>query len=98
MTLLGASGEALAAELEKADALATNRHLFHVPDGVAYLAGNSLGLQTRAASQAVNETMHSWAIHGVEGHALGEFPWVNYHAMRSTPRPVWSARTRVRRL
>ena len=80
MTLLGASGEALAAELEKADALPTHRHLFHLPDGIAYLAGNSLGLQTRAASQAVNEAMQSWAIHGVEGHALGEFPWVNYHA------------------
>ena len=57
MTLLGASGEALAAELEKADALPTHRHLFHLPDGIAYLAGNSLGLQTRAASQAVNEAM-----------------------------------------
>ena len=55
--LLGPAGAALAAELEAADPVPSRRDLFLVPDGVAYLAGNSLGLQPRAAREAVDDVL-----------------------------------------
>jgi kynureninase len=80
--LLGPEGEARARELEAAAADgdgASRRHLFAVPDGVAYLAGNSLGLQPLAVRDAVTEVLDSWARRGVGGHLEGEHPWVPYH-------------------
>ena len=47
--------------LEDADAVPSRRDRFLVPDGVAYLAGNSLGLQPRAARDAVDDVLDAWA-------------------------------------
>jgi kynureninase len=77
--LLGPEGEARARELDAADDGTSQRHLFAVPDGVAYLAGNSLGLQPLTVRAAVDEVLDSWAARGVGGHLEGEHPWVPYH-------------------
>ena len=83
--MLGPAGAALAAELEAADPVPSRRDLFLVPDGVAYLAGNSLGLQPRAAREAVDDVLDAWATRGVEGHEHGAYPWMPYHeTMRET--------------
>jgi kynureninase len=83
--LLGPAGEELAERLEASDEFGSHRDLFLVPDGVAYLAGNSLGLQPRAVREAVDDVLDSWAERGVEGHVAGPFPWVPYQdTMRET--------------
>jgi kynureninase len=83
--LLGPAGATAAAELEEADPLPSRRDLFLVPAGVAYLAGNSLGLQPRAARAAVDEVLDAWASSGVDAHLDGVHPWVPYHeTMRDT--------------
>jgi kynureninase len=91
--LLGPAGAELAAELEAADAVASCRDLFLVPDGVAYLAGNSLGLQPRVARAAVEDVLDAWATSGVAGHFEGGYPWAPYHAtMRETVANLVGAR------
>ena len=83
--LLGPAGATLATELEEADPVPSRRELFLVPPGVSYLAGNSLGLQPRAARDAVDEVLDAWASSGVAGHLEGAHPWVPYHeTMRDT--------------
>ena len=83
--LLGPAGATLAIELEEADPVPSRRELFLVPPGVSYLAGNSLGLQPRAARDAVDEVLDAWASSGVAGHLEGAHPWVPYHeTMRDT--------------
>ena len=83
--LLGAAGAALAAELEDADDVPTRREQFVVPEGVAYLAGNSLGLQQHAVRAAVDDVLEAWSTLGVDAHEHGAFPWLPYHeTMRET--------------
>ncbi len=77
--MLGPAGATLAAELEAADPVPSRRDLFCIPDGVAYLAGNSLGLQPRAARGAVEEVLEAWASSGVNAHLEGSYPWATYH-------------------
>jgi len=54
---------------------ATSRH----PE-LAYFAGNSLGLQPRAARAAISAELDDWALHAVEGHHRAAHPWLPYHA------------------
>ena len=73
-----------AAHLDATDPLAAFRHEFHLPPGpdgqpCAYLCGNSLGLQPKAARAAVEQEFASWEQHGVEGHFHGTSPWMHYH-------------------
>ncbi len=90
--LLGPGGEALALALEAADDVPTRRAQFAVPPWlggrepeVAYLAGNSLGLQPHAARAAIDDVLDSWATLGVAGHGEGAYPWMPYHeTMRET--------------
>lgn len=52
------------------------------PDGAArawaYLAGNSLGLQPRAARAAIADELDEWAQLGVEGWFEAREPWLEY--------------------
>jgi kynureninase len=73
-----------AAALDAQDPLARLRASFHVPrhtDGsqAVYLCGHSLGLAPKRAIQFISEEMDAWTRHGVEGHFIGERPWVSYH-------------------
>jgi len=72
-----------AQKMDREDALREWRDRFFIPTGVdglpsTYLCGNSLGLQPKSASQAVNSIMSSWAERGVEGYFTGAEPWVDY--------------------
>jgi len=77
------STEAYALAADAADPLRTLRGEFHLPrhgdSEMAYFVGNSLGLQPRRAATLVNEELRSWASQAVEGHFLGERPWMHYH-------------------
>jgi kynureninase len=73
-----------AAQLDAADPLAHFREEFHIPAGpdgrpCAYLCGNSLGLQPKAARAAVEQEFDAWERLGVEGHFHGTSPWLHYH-------------------
>jgi kynureninase len=46
---------------------------------VLYFCGNSLGLEPRAAREAVNTELDDWRDLAVEGHFKGELPWFGYH-------------------
>lgn len=80
-TYLATEEWALAADA--ADPLADFRSEFFVPrhEGgeIAYFCGNSLGLQPRAARQAVIDELDNWAELAVEGHFRGRLPWLDYH-------------------
>ena len=69
-----------------------HRELFHVPPAeggryaeVAYLAGNSLGLQPRATRAELLEDLDAWAHLGVEGHLDAKRPWLPYHELLTEP-------------
>jgi kynureninase len=69
-----------------------HRELFHVPAAtggpyaeVAYLAGNSLGLQPMATRDGLLGDLDAWARLGVEGHLQGERPWLPYHQLLTEP-------------
>lgn len=65
-----------------------HRELFHVPPAeggkypqVAYFAGNSLGLQPRAASAELDAEVTAWRTLAVEGHTDGARPWLSYQEL-----------------
>jgi len=64
--------------LEASDPLPSLRDEFHVPEGWAYLAGNSLGLQPKAARAAIEDELVEWARLGVEGWFEAREPWLEY--------------------
>src|SRR5262249_41044872 len=64
--------------LEAADPLPSLREEFLIPDGWAYFAGNSLGLQPRAAQRAIQDELDEWARLGVEGWFESHEPWLEY--------------------
>lgn len=69
---------------DKNDPLARYRDRFHIPKDERdreqlYLAGNSLGLQPRAAWEYVVEELEDWKNYAVEGHFHSRRPWMPYH-------------------
>lgn len=69
-----------------------HRDLFVIPPAaaggfadVAYVAGNSLGLQPKAAREELLEDLDDWARLGVEGHLRARRPWLPYHALLTEP-------------
>ena len=78
--------ESFAHQLDAADPLAPFRPRFHVPRGddgtqLAYLCGNSLGLQPVDAASRVQEELESWARLAVDAHFESATPWYSYHEM-----------------
>ncbi|MBO4206409.1 kynureninase [Micromonospora echinofusca] len=68
------------------------RARFHIPPAeggrypeVAYLAGNSLGLQPRATRDELLADLDAWRTLGVEGHLEAERPWLPYHELLTGP-------------
>lgn len=74
---------AFAKAQDAADPLRAFRDEFHFPQHegkpVVYLTGNSLGLQPKAAADALKQELDDWARFGVEGHFLAKHPWYGYH-------------------
>src|SRR5688572_22289092 len=64
---------------DRHDELREFRDEFHIPPGITYLAGNSLGLQPRRAREYVLQELDDWAALGVEGHFHAKNPWLPYH-------------------
>ena len=71
------SDAARARELEERDPLPSLREEFVVPPW-AYLAGNSLGLQPRAARPAIERELEEWGRLAVEGWFEAAEPWLEY--------------------
>lgn len=73
-----------AAQLDRADPLASFRDRFHIPKhgqgDQIYLCGNSLGLQPKSVQAALQQELDDWARYGVEGHFHAKHPWMPYHA------------------
>jgi kynureninase len=70
--------------LDLADPISKVRQEFYFPhtqgkDAPLYFAGHSLGLMPKAASERINEDLQAWGQWGVEGHFLGDRPWLPYH-------------------
>ncbi len=92
---MASRSKALAALCERADAcdrddsLAPLRAEFLFPQGpggdVAYLCGNSLGLQPRATRAALQGELDDWQRLGVEGHFHARNPWYSYHEPLAAP-------------
>ncbi len=73
-----------AKQLDEKDELSHLRSQFSFPkkeDGtnVIYFCGNSLGLQPKAAINAVQQEMNDWANLAVEAHFRGNTPWTKYN-------------------
>ena len=68
---------------DAADPLRAFRDEFHLPQHegreVIYFTGNSLGLQPKAAADALKQELDDWARLGVEGHFNAKHPWYAYH-------------------
>ena len=58
-----------------------NEFVFPQKDGnpVLYYTGNSLGLQSKRARNAVVEHLDKWGAEAVDGHFIGENQWFNLH-------------------
>lgn len=73
-----------AIDLDTKDASVSYRDRFHIPtraDGTPYiyLCGNSLGLQPKTTSAALEQELKDWQNLGVEGHFHAKNPWMPYH-------------------
>ncbi len=67
--------ETHAQALDAADPLAAFRGRFYLPPGAIYLDGNSLGLLSRDAEQAVEAALASWKRLGIDGWLGADPPW-----------------------
>lgn len=69
--------------LDQADVLNSFRNQFFIPqvngNDSLYFTGNSLGLQPKAAAEAIQTELEDWKNLGVEGHFEGKNPWFHYH-------------------
>ena len=76
-----------AKELDLKDSLSSFRDKFIFPqhdgDNALYFTGNSLGLQTKSALDAIRTELDDWRELGVEGHFRARNPWMHYHELFS---------------
>lgn len=66
---------AQARNLDREDPLRRFRRRFHIPRGVIYLDGNSLGLLARDSEAALQKAIHSWRDLGIRGWLEADPPW-----------------------
>jgi kynureninase len=64
-----------ALQLDQQDELASFRSEFYIKKGAIYLDGNSLGLLSKRAEQAVLDILDSWKQLGINGWTEGKHPW-----------------------
>ena len=73
--------------LDAEDPLSEFREKFIFPqhngEDALYFTGNSLGLQPKAAKDALQIELDDWGEHGVEGHFRARNPWMHYHELFS---------------
>jgi kynureninase len=79
-----------AIEMDRNDPLASFREEYYFPNNVEgeryiYLCGNSLGLQPKGVSAAIEQELRDWAQFAVEGHFEAHNPWYSYHEMFREP-------------
>lgn len=67
--------EEYAVELDKQDKLKDYRNEFYTQNDVIYLDGNSLGLLSKRAETALQQTVEAWKNYGIDGWTKGEHPW-----------------------
>lgn len=86
-----------AQQLDKEDALAVFRNLYHIPekDGkpIIYFCGNSLGLQPKATKDYLAQELEDWKNLAVEGHFQAKNPWFKYHHFFSKTADIVGAKT-----
>jgi kynureninase len=68
--------------LDKQDPLADFKNLFHFPqhkdEPAIYFCGNSLGLQPKSVSAAIETELNTWKELAVGGYFNGPNPWLHY--------------------
>ncbi len=76
-----------AQEQDKNDSLSKFRDHFYFPNfhnkQIRYFTGNSLGLQPKNTASYIQTELDTWAKYGVEGHFMGQNPWLSYHELLS---------------
>ncbi|WP_035295028.1 kynureninase [Brevibacillus thermoruber] len=73
--------EAHALQCDAEDGLARFREAFYIQPGIVYLDGNSLGLLSRRAEEALLRALDDWKTRGIDGWTEGDNPWF-YQAER----------------
>ena len=73
-----------AKRMDEEDELHQLRGQYHLPiqkngQPYIYLCGNSLGLQPKSTSAALQQELLDWQNLGVEGHFYAKNPWMPYH-------------------
>ncbi|CAM3830783.1 kynureninase [Mesobacillus zeae] len=61
--------------LDEQDVLASYRKEFYIKKDGIYLDGNSLGLLSKRAEQALLDLLESWKLYGIDGWTEGKNPW-----------------------
>ncbi|UCH84238.1 MAG: kynureninase, partial [Candidatus Latescibacterota bacterium] len=69
------TGESFARLLDADDPLASVRGYFDVPPGKIYMLGNSLGLMSTTAAEAVQRVLEEWRSLAIDGWLDGNPPW-----------------------
>lgn len=64
-----------AQKLDQQDNLKKYRNEFYIPNDTIYFDGNSLGLMSKRAEQAVGTLMNSWKTYAINGWTAGKHPW-----------------------
>ncbi|MBN2357756.1 kynureninase, partial [candidate division KSB1 bacterium] len=60
---------------DREEPLPNFRRRFHLPQGVIYMDGNSLGLPSKAAEASLLKTLAEWKRLGIRGWLEGDPPW-----------------------
>ncbi|SET38265.1 Kynureninase [Oceanobacillus limi] len=67
--------KSIAIQYDQEDPLQSFRKEFYISDNTIYFDGNSLGLLSKRAEQAVESIMEAWKRHAIDGWTEGTHPW-----------------------